>query len=398
MSTQTTIELGYAPGQRRRSFVVTEDSQPNAGVQPPTPASIAARSSYFPDFQKKQVNFQTNLPRSESLSFFPAGAQTPGASTPGNETPRGWMSPTGTATPGWATPRSTSARPLIFSEDAYPDIGSIRTWKGTLVLVVTCGAQLMDNIFMTAVNLSLPKVQKDFDVPSAQLQWLLSAYTLTFGGFLLFSGVLADRYGRRNIFVIGMLWLSIWTLANGFSQSFIQTSIFRALQGIGAAMTVPSSIGIITSHFVSSERVVALTMFGASGAVGFSAGLLFGGFITEALGWRYIFRIAVAVTAPLAITGWFILPKDRKEGSSKPSLDIPGAALSTSALILLSFVLSSGGEYGWNKGYIIAILIISVAMLAVFVYIEKKVKNPIMPLSLWKIKSFAPLWITGFGE
>lgn len=308
------------------------------------------------------------------------------------------MSPSGQATPGWATPKSSQMRPLMFPETAYPDIGSIHTWRGVMILAITCGAQLMDNVFMTAVNLSLPEVQAEFNVSSGDLQWLLSAYTLTFGGFLLFSGVLADRYGRRLIFSCGMFWLSIWTLANGFATSFIQIAIFRALQGIGAAMTVPSAIGIISSHFVASERVVALTFFGASGAIGFCAGLLFGGFVTEALGWRYIFRIAVAVTTPLGLVGCFYLPKDRREGSAKPSLDFLGAGLSTSGLILLSFVLSSGGEYGWNKAFIIALLVISVVMLGVFTYVEKKVRNPIMPMSLWKIKNFAPLWITGFGK
>ncbi|KAF1359305.1 MFS general substrate transporter [Lizonia empirigonia] len=247
----------------------------------------------------------------------------------------------------------------MFPEEAYPDIGSIHTWRGVMILAITCGAQLMDNVFMTAVNLSLPEVQAEFNASSGDLQWLLSAYTLTFGGFLLFSGVLAAS-------------------------------------GIGAAMTVPSAIGIISSHFVASERVVALTFFGASGAIGFCAGLLFGGFVTEALGWRYIFRIAVGVTTPLGLIGCFYLPKDRREGSANPSLDFLGAALSTSGLILLSFVLSSGGEYGWNKAFIIALLVISVIMLGVFTYVEKKVRNPIMPMSLWKIKNFAALWITGF--
>ncbi|KAF2128287.1 MFS general substrate transporter [Dothidotthia symphoricarpi CBS 119687] len=284
----------------------------------------------------------------------------------------------------------------MFPEEAYPDVGSIHTWRGIFILSITCGAQLIDNVFMTAVNLSLPKVQDEFDVSSGDLQWLLSAYTLTFGGFLLFSGVLADRYGRQMIFSVGMLWLSIWTLAIGFGNSFIQVAIFRALQGIGAAMTVPSAIGIISSYFVASERAVALTFFGASGAIGFAAGLLFGGFVTEALGWRYIFRIAVVATTPLGILGWFCLPNDRREGSARPSLDFVGAGLSTSGLILLSFVLSSGGEYGWNKAFIIALLVISVVMLGVFTFAEKKVRNSIMPLSLWKIKNFAPLWVTGF--
>ncbi|THX43992.1 hypothetical protein D6D10_00791 [Aureobasidium pullulans] len=390
-TTRTTLEMQEQP--RRRSVV------PGADIQAPIPATISAGSSYFPDLEGKRVLW-SDLPDISSFPSTPAGAQTPaGASTPGwltpgNATP-GWQTPAGASTPGWATPKSTQARPLL-SEDAYPDIGTMYSWRGVMILLITCGSQLMDNIFMTAVNLSLPAVQAEFNVSSGDLQWLLSAYTLTFGGFLLFSGVLADRYGRRQVFSIGMGVLSVWTLANGFGNSFIQLAIFRALQGIGAAMTVPSSIGIISSHFVASERIVALTMFGASGAIGFCAGLIFGGFVTDSLGWRYIFRIAVAVTGPLGIMGWILLPKDRKEGNARPKLDFVGAGLSTGGLILLSFVLSSGGEYGWNKAFIIALLIISVIMICVFAYVEKKVSNPIMPLSLWKIKNFAPLWIAGF--
>ncbi|KAI4722620.1 hypothetical protein E4T48_01211 [Aureobasidium sp. EXF-10727] len=381
MTTQTILESQER--SRRRSVHSGND------IQTPTPATIAAGSSYFPDLEGKRVNWHelpeiSTLPSTPAGAQTPAGASTPGWTTPGNATP-GWQTPAGASTPGWATPRSTQTRHLL-TEIAYPDVGTIYSWRGIVILLITCGSQLMDNIFMTAVNLSLPSVQAEFDVSSGDLQWLLSAYTLTFGGFLLFSGVLADRYGRRQVFSIGMGVLSVWTLANGFGNSFIQLAIFRALQGVGAAMTVPSSIGIISSHFVATERIVALTMFGASGAVGFCTGLIFGGFVTDSLGWRYIFRIAVAVTGPL----------DRKEGNARPKLDFVGAGLSTGGLILLSFVLSSGGEYGWNKTFIIALLVISVIMICIFAYVEKKVSNPIMPLSLWKIPNFAPLWIAGF--
>ncbi|KAH8677838.1 major facilitator superfamily transporter [Xylariales sp. PMI_506] len=279
---------------------------------------------------------------------------------------------------------------------AYPDVGTIKSWRGAVVLLCTCGAQLMDNVFMTGVNIALPAIQKDFDVPSNDLQWLISAYTLTFGGFLLLAGVLADRYGRKLIFCAGMAVLSIWTLADGFATSFIQLAIFRAIQGIGAAMTVPSAVGIISNYFVAQDRTLALTIFGAAGAVGFCLGLIFGGFLTSSLGWRYIFYVSVAVTGVLGGLGWFCLPKDRMEGVAKPRLDFVGAGLSTAGLILLSFVLSSGGEYGWGKAFIIVLLILSIAMIVAFTYVEKKVPNPVMPLSLWKLQNFAALWIGGF--
>jgi len=279
---------------------------------------------------------------------------------------------------------------------AYPDVGTISSWRGATILACVCGAQLMDNIFMTGVNISLPAIQKEFNVDSSELQWLISAYTLTFGGFLLLSGVLADRYGRKHVFCGGMIFLSIWTLANGFATSFIQMAIFRALQGIGAAATVPSSVGIISSFFVAKDRSRGLSMFGAAGAVGFCVGLILGGFLTASVGWRYLFYLSVIITGAIPIVGWFILPSDRIHGHEKPKLDFVGVGLSTSGLILLSFVLSSGGEYGWSKAFIIVLLLASVALIASFAWVEKKVSNPIMPLSLWKLKNFAALWISGF--
>ncbi|KIL92365.1 hypothetical protein FAVG1_04776 [Fusarium avenaceum] len=278
----------------------------------------------------------------------------------------------------------------------YPDVGTIASMRGAMILLCTCGAQLMDNVFMTGVNIALPAIQKEFDVPNGDLQWLISAYTLTFGGFLLLSGVLADRYGRRLAFCAGMLVLSVWTLANALSTSFIQVAIFRALQGVGAAVTVPSAVGIISNYFVTRDRTTALTIFAASGAVGFCLGLIFGGFLTSSLGWRYIFYIPMCVTSSLGILGWFVLPKDRVDPLARPKLDFAGAGLSTAGLILLSFVLSSGGEYGWSKPFIIVLLVLSVSMIALFAYVEKKVPNPVMPLSLWKLENFAALWISGF--
>ncbi|KPM44220.1 hypothetical protein AK830_g2358 [Neonectria ditissima] len=295
--------------------------------------------------------------------------------------------PSGTQTP---------AEYELGTGQAYPDVGTIASTRGAVILLCTCGAQLMDNVFMTGVNIALPAIQKDFNVPNGDLQWLISAYTLTFGGFLLLSGVLADRYGRRLIFCAGMALLSIWTLADGVATSFIQLAIFRALQGIGAAVTVPSAVGIISNYFVAKDRTLALTIFGAAGAVGFCLGLIFGGFLTSSLGWRYVFYVSTCVTGLLGILGWFVLPKDRVDGQTRPKLDFAGAGLSTAGLILLSFVLSSGGEYGWGKAFVIVLLVLSVLLIVFFTFVEKKVPNPIMPLSLWKLDNFAALWIGGF--
>lgn len=304
----------------------------------------------------------------------------------------------------------------ILTQNKDLETGKLSSWRGTLIILVTGGAMFMDNVFMTSTNISLSAVQSEFDVPSSNLQWMISAYTLSFGGFLLLSGVLSDRsvnsfyysrstlltlslsrYGRKPMFVVGLTWLSIWTLAIGFGSSFIQITIFRGLQGIGAALTIPSAVGIISSYFTGQDRTRALGIYAASGAVGFTGGLVLGGLLSSSLGWRYIFRLSVIVSGLLAVLGLIILPPNRTKGNGQSRLDYFGASLSTAGLILLTFVLSGGGIYGWAKAFIIVLLILAVALLFMFTYVEKKISNPIMPLSLWKIRNFPSLWIIGFS-
>ena len=277
-----------------------------------------------------------------------------------------------------------------------PNTGVLASWRGIMIMLVTCGGQLIDNVFLTGVNIAIPAIQKDFHANNADLQWLLSAYTLTFGGFMLLAGVLSDRYGRKNIFCLGMVWFGIWTLINGFAQSFMQLAIFRAVQGIGAALTVPAGVGIVSAFFEGRDRTKALTLFGGAGGAGFCVGLLLGGFLTSALGWRYLFYLSVILTGVLAIVGWIVLPQDQSDNNPAPKLDILGSVVSTAGLVLLSFVLASGGQYGWSTPFIIALLILSIILLVAFVFIETKVPNPIMPLSIWRYPNFAGLWLVGF--
>lgn len=161
-------------------------------------------------------------------------------------------------------------------------------------------------------------------------------------------------------------------------------------------MTVPSAIGIISSYFTGRDRTTGLSIYASAGTIGFCAGLIFGGFLTESLGWRYIFYIIVIITGSLGILGAIVLPKDVFSEKHKVKMDYIGALLSTAGLILLQFVLSGGGVYGWGQPFIIALLIVCVLMLVGFVVLEKYISNPIMPLSLWKIRNFAGLWIAGF--
>ncbi|CAL5866818.1 uncharacterized protein PFLUO_LOCUS1029 [Penicillium psychrofluorescens] len=299
-----------------------------------------------------------------------------------------------TPSPELASPAG-SEDPILLEK--LPQFGRLASWKGSLILLVTSGSQFLDNVFMTSSNIALSSIQDEFGVSSTDLQWIISAYTLSFGGFLLLAGALSDRYGRKKILCLGLLWLSIWTLAIGFGQSFIQLTVFRGIQGIGAALTVPSAIGIISSYFSGVDRTRALSIYGASGTLGFCTGLIFGGFLTSSLGWRYIFYLIVIITGALGILGFIVLPSDLPSQKQHERMDYFGALMSTAGLILLQFVLSSGGTYGWDQPFIIVLLILAIGLLVGFTFLEKYISNPIMPLSMWKVRNFAGLWIAGFA-
>ncbi|KAJ5698568.1 hypothetical protein N7462_000573 [Penicillium macrosclerotiorum] len=299
-------------------------------------------------------------------------------------------------TPNTAVASPAGSEQTLVLEKLPEEFGRLGSWRGTLILLVTSGSQFLDNVFMTSSNMALASIQEEFGISSTDLQWMISAYTLTFGGFLLLAGALSDRYGRKKILCLGLAWLSVWTLAIGFGQSFIQLTVFRGIQGIGAAMTVPSAIGIISSYFTGIDRTRALSIYAASGTLGFCAGLIFGGFLTSSLGWRYIFYFIVIITGCLDILGVIVLPRDRVDIKARPKMDYFGAVLSTVGLILLQFVLSSGGTYGWDTPFVIVLLILAVGLLVGFTLLEKYISNPLMPLSLWKIRNFAGLWVAGF--
>lgn len=161
---------------------------------------------------------------------------------------------------------------------------------------------------------------------------------------------------------------------------------------------MPSAIGIISSYFSGVDRTRALSIYGASGTLGFCTGLIFGGFLTSSLGWRYIFYLIVIITGALGILGFIVLPADVPSKQKHERMDYIGAEISTAGLILLQFVLSSGGTYGWDQPFIVVLLIVAVGLLVRFTILEKYISNLIMPLSLWKIRNFAGLWVIGFSE
>ncbi|THU88061.1 MFS general substrate transporter [Dendrothele bispora CBS 962.96] len=282
-------------------------------------------------------------------------------------------------------------------EDDDRETGKIASWRGITILATVSFSHLFDNIWTTSINIAVPHISEEFGLQSSQ-SWLLAAYTLTFGGFLLLFGVMSDRFGRRYVFCFGMLWLTVFSIACGVSRTGVQCIIFRALQGLGAAASVPSSIGVLSNYFVGKERHRAYSLFGAMGALGFVSGLILGGVLSGTVGWRYIFYIIAPIMFVLAILGWFSFPKEKRDKNvdKRPSLDFLGAALGTSGIVLMTFALSQSEVTGWNKPVIIVTLVLSVLILMGFTFTERKVTNPIMPIHLWKLPSFAGVWIAAF--
>ncbi|KAJ3809432.1 MFS general substrate transporter [Lentinula aff. lateritia] len=313
---------------------------------------------------------------------------------------------------------------VAFEIEEIPDhraTGKIASWRGGIILVplilnvgiycnsntqsqgTACFAQLIDNIWMTSINIAVPHIAEEFNLEDGSQSWLVSAYTLTFGGFLLLAGVLSDRLGRRAMFTAGMLWMMAASIACGVARTGVQCIVFRALQGLGAAASVPSAIGVLSNFFVGNEKHRALSMFGAAGAVGFVVGLILGGILSGTLGWRYIFYIDAPIIGILAVLGWFSFPKEKPNtGGRKPTLDLLGAGLGTSGIVLMTFALSQSEVSGWNKPIVVVTLIVSCVSSFFLCAPAPNLNHPVggklecQPTYLWKLPSFAGIWCAGF--
>ena len=240
-----------------------------------------------------------------------------------------------------------------------------------------------------AMAIALPHLQRDLSFSTSQLSWIQSAYSLVTGSFLLLFGSLADILGRKRVLLFGSVWLSMWCLIAGFADSWV--IICRALQGLGAAAMLPSSIGLLGASYTSGKRRnVAFAIYGAGAPVGFSFGLVFGGICTEFLNWRWIMYFFSIATAALAVLVFFALPRDQvAPDSSLRNLDWTGVIVVTSGLILLIFSLTSApnASDGWKTPYVLATLVLSVLLLCAFFYYETRIINALIPPAIWRHKN-----------
>jgi EmrB/QacA subfamily drug resistance transporter len=258
-----------------------------------------------------------------------------------------------------------------------------------LALVVVCLGQFMVVLDATIVNVALPAIKSDLHFSQANLQWVVNAYTLLFGGFLLLGGRAADLFGRRNLFILGVTVFSIASLVNGFASSEEMLIGARAVQGLGAALMSPAALAVITSTFAEgADRTKALSIWAAIASGGSAVGLLLGGVITETLSWEWIFFINVPIGVAIIFSALRLVPNSRVEGGSR-HFDLVGAVSVTAGLLVLVYAIVKAQVWGWGSGSTLGLAAVAVALLAAFIWIEGRSPFPLVRLSLFRLRSLA---------
>ena len=266
-----------------------------------------------------------------------------------------------------------------------------RKW---LALALLASVQFMVVLDIAIVNVALPSIQEDLGFSQADLQWVISAYALFFGGFLLLGGRTADLLGRRRLFVIGLIVFSAASLLSGLAWSDEALIAARAIQGLGAAMITPAALAILMTTFQEGrERNTALGVWGAVGAFGAVAGVLLGGILTDLLSWEWVFYINVPVgIAAVAVTP--LLLAESRDTDMK-SFDVPGAVLVTAGMSTLVFGITQANDFGWSSLETIGLFVAAGALLAGFTAWEARAKEPLMPFSIFRIRTVAAANISG---
>lgn len=255
-------------------------------------------------------------------------------------------------------------------------------------------AQFMVVLDVSIMNVALPSVQRSLDFSQEMLQWLVTAYTLSFGGFLLLGGRAADLYGRRFVFVSGVTAFAFISLCVGLAQTDIQMIALRGLQGLAAAFMSPSALSIVLVTFREQhERTRALSIWGAVSAGGGAAGVLLGGILTQYLSWRWNFFVNVPVAMLVAYFALRFAPAHESEEEDR-TLDLPGAFLITGGLILLVFALNEITRKGWDSLPTLGLFAVSALIIAAFFYNESRASRPLVPLSIFKIGNIAAADLT----
>ena len=267
-----------------------------------------------------------------------------------------------------------------------------RKW---FALALLSAVQFMVVLDIAIVNVALPSIKTDLGFSQENLQWVISAYALVFGGFLLLGGRAADLIGRRRLFFVGIVVFTLASLLAGLAWSEASLITARTVQGLGAAIITPAALSILSVTFVEGrERNIALGVWGAVGGFGAAAGVLLGGILTEALGWEWIFFLNV----PVGVIAFILTPKLLTESRDArvKSFDLPGAVLVTVGLSSFVYAITQAGQNGWLAGRTITFFAVALALLAAFVVWERRHPEPLMRFGILRTRTVTGANVAGF--
>ncbi|MEV4613319.1 MFS transporter [Kitasatospora sp. NPDC049258] len=265
------------------------------------------------------------------------------------------------------------------SSQPTPDVQAAdpRRWWALAVIAI---AQLMIVLDATIVNIALPSAQKDLGISDGNRQWVITAYTLAFGGLLLLGGRIGDLYGRKRTFTIGLLGFAAASALGGFAVDPTMLFAARALQGAFGALLAPSALGLLSTTFTNPrERATAFGIFGAIAGAGAGIGLIAGGLLTEYLDWRWCLFVNVPVSIAAALGAYSLLRRDHIDKSHRVRLDLPGAFLGCGGLLAIVFGTSEAESRGWGDWLVLTCLLGGVALLAIFALVERRTPHALLP-------------------
>jgi EmrB/QacA subfamily drug resistance transporter len=264
-----------------------------------------------------------------------------------------------------------------------------------LALIVLCLGDLMIVLDTTIVNVALPSIREDLGFTETSLAWVVNAYLLTFGGFLLLGGRLGDLFGHRRLFLIGISLFTLASIACGLSttQGLLVTA--RAVQGLGGAIVSAVALSLIMTLFTEpAERAKAMGVFGFVMAGGGSIGVLLGGVLTDLLSWHWIFLVNVPIGIAVYALCLRLLPAGRGQAASG-RLDVAGAVLVTTALMLAVYAIVNGNDKGWSSAQTLGLLVGSAVLMTAFLVLESRISSPLMPLRILKLRNVATANVVG---
>jgi EmrB/QacA subfamily drug resistance transporter len=285
---------------------------------------------------------------------------------------------------------SAQPYPVTGTPDEAPEALGLSSRRGVAILLLLSVVQFMDILDASILGIALPSIKSDLGFSQQSLQWVVDGYILTYGGFLLLGGRMADLLGRRLVLVTGLVVFAGSSLIGGLAQSSSLLVGARFAQGVGAAMMSPAALSTLTSTFRSTrDRNTALGVWAAVSGIGGAAGVLFGGLLTEGPGWRWVLFINVPFSAVALLGAFALLNRERVRAGRLANFDALGAFLVTGGMLLLVYTLVKAPDVGWGAGRTLAGLAGSAVLLAGFVANELRVRNPLVPLSILKVKGVA---------